>query len=292
MTAVDGGRLRATKLVWFVRHAEAAHNVSHDSSTRDPGLTPAGREQAAQLELSGALRVGAELVVSSPMRRTLETAQIAVPAAPGVARVATHLVQEIGTSNADTGRPPSELRAEFGEAFDLSELEEMWFVKPSPWCKQRRIALDDGVRALVARKEAFALWLASRPETRIIVVTHHGFICHLLGVELANCEVLPVELTPALEWAHQLSSLPPRLPIVGVDSRPMTHKGSGPLKASPKTIAKHYGKYVLAAAERAVNPHAGGGWPLTRRRLLLLQAAAIAGIVTLALWRLVQRSRA
>lgn len=288
----------ARKLVWFVRHGEAAHNVSHDSSCRDPGLTAAGREQAARLCASGALRVGAQLVACSPMRRTLETAQLALPAEPGVARVATQLVQEIGTSNADTGRSLSELRSEFGDGdgagtaggVDLSELDEMWYVKPAPWCKQRRIPLTDGLRALVARKEAFALWLASRPETRVVVVTHHGFICHLLGIELANCEVAAMELTPALEWAHQPAPLVRRLRVVGADGRPLAHKGSGPLRASPATIAKHHGRHALAAAEHAESPHgAGARAPLARRRLLLLQAAALAGVASLAVWRLVQR---
>ncbi|KAG8458301.1 hypothetical protein KFE25_005148 [Diacronema lutheri] len=287
MSPAPSSRERTRKLVWFVRHGEATHNVSHDSTTRDPGLTPAGYTQAVQLDASGALRLGAQLVAASPMRRTLETAQLAVPAQLGVPRIATHLLQEIGTSNADTGRPPAELRAEFGDAFDLSELEEMWYVKPAPWCKQRRIGLDDGQRALAARMADFVRWLGARAEERVIVVTHHGFLCHLLGIELANCEVAAMELTPTLEWAVQPTALVRHLPIVGIDRVPMRHKGSAPLRASRETIAKHYGAYVLAASERAVSPHsARGSWALVRRRLLVLQAAAIAGIVTLALARL------
>lgn len=283
------------KLVWFVRHGEAGHNVTHDSTKRDPGLTAHGREQALAVAASGVLRVDAQLLVTSPMRRTLETATFAVSGEgvnPGLKRIATPDLQEIGTSNADTGRPPDELREEFGKAFDFSEVEEMWYVKPKPWCKQRRIPLEDGQRALVERQQRFIKWLANRPESRVIVVTHHGFICHLLGVELANCEVVAMELHPSLVFVEQRHQAAIRLPIVGVDNRSITHKGSAPLRAAPATILKHYGKYVLASSQRAASSPSSRMLllaPSRRRLLICVQAAAISAILTLALWRFVRK---
>lgn len=308
-TSKDAAAPHGGKLVWFVRHAEALHNASGDSSVRDPGLTKTGREQALALAASGALRVDAQLVVASPMRRTLETASLALPAhvAPHARRVACSLVQEIGTSNADTGRPPHELRAEAAAAdaldaaqFDLTELEEMWYVKPAPWCKARQIALADGAAALAARRRAFVRWLRARPEQRIVVVTHHGFVCHLLATELANCEVLAVELladadgadadAPARWAAQPCNEAAARLPIVGQDGRARSHKGSAPLSAAPATIAKHYGQHVLRASKARAGVGAARGWRrLSQPGLLLLQTATVSAMLTFALWKLVRK---
>lgn len=76
------------KTVWFVRHGEAEHNrllstgkQQEARTLRDPGLTPRGFAQAKKLRfnplLSDALSSkpgsAAELLVLSPMRRTIET---------------------------------------------------------------------------------------------------------------------------------------------------------------------------------------------------------------------------
>mmetsp|Transcript_19170 Transcript_19170/g.47097 ORF Transcript_19170/g.47097 Transcript_19170/m.47097 type:complete len:303 (-) Transcript_19170:544-1452(-) len=274
------------KLVWFVRHAEALHNVSKDSSQRDPGLTDNGRAQAQALATSGSLDVGPDLIVSSPLKRTLETAVLALPrdAHPDVRRVATPLAQEIGTSNADTGRPRADIAADFGAEFDLSEVEDMWYVKPAPWCKTRRITLDPGQQALRERKVHLAHWLQAQRATRIVLVTHHGFICHLLGVELANCEVAAVELTRAGEWVERKVRGVQRMPIVGGDGKPVVHKGSRPLRAQASTILKHYGASALAASEQAAGTESAIS--ASRRRIMLaLQAAAVAALLTTAVWR-------
>lgn len=278
------------KRVWFVRHGEAEHNATRDSSVRDPGLTPKGCEQARALARTKALEVGAQLIVVSPLRRTLQTAELALPdvSAP---RVATPLIQEIGTSNADTGRPAEELRAEFGVEFDLSEVEDMWYVKPAPWCKQRRIPLDGGLRALADRQCAFVAWLQRRAETSMVVVTHHGFICHLLAVELRNCEVAAMELTPDGEWLDQPGGAnPPRIPIVHPDGHLQRHKGSRPLRACRETIEKQHGAAVLAASERALAGEGRGGAadPGQRRVLFALRSAVAAALVSATIWHLLR----
>jgi hypothetical protein len=43
--------------------------------------------------------------------------------------------------------------------------------------------------------EAFRLWLASRPERCIAVVTHHGFLLNLTGANFRNCELRSVLLS-------------------------------------------------------------------------------------------------
>jgi hypothetical protein len=66
--------------LFLVRHGWAEHNVEDDYTLRDPKLTPTGQEEARCLgrELEDLLPADA-LVVSSPLRRTVETALIAFP---------------------------------------------------------------------------------------------------------------------------------------------------------------------------------------------------------------------
>ena len=78
----------ANKRVWFIRHGESETNVSEDWTARDPDLTAAGRAQAERvpadpilaeaLAAPGPGSTRAELVVVSPMTRTLRTAELAL----------------------------------------------------------------------------------------------------------------------------------------------------------------------------------------------------------------------
>ena len=67
-------------LVILVRHAEALHNALLDYNIRDPPLTERGLRQCEELQkrLQNNLHVAQkiELIVSSPMRRALQTAQL------------------------------------------------------------------------------------------------------------------------------------------------------------------------------------------------------------------------
>merc|ERR1719277_1604469 len=91
------------KTVLLVRHAEALHNASQDCRLRDPELTGKGVKQAQELA-KGRLAEGmrAEVLVVSPMRRTLQTAVL------GFAEAQLPLVcyaglQETGEMPCDTG---------------------------------------------------------------------------------------------------------------------------------------------------------------------------------------------
>jgi broad specificity phosphatase PhoE len=84
----DSGRACA-----LCRHGEAEHNSSSEWTLRDPSLTLNGRRQARsaratlmaqgllgaaplEAECEGSSSAQAQLVVSSPLRRTLQTAEI------------------------------------------------------------------------------------------------------------------------------------------------------------------------------------------------------------------------
>ncbi|KAF2749985.1 hypothetical protein M011DRAFT_465634 [Sporormia fimetaria CBS 119925] len=63
----------------LIRHAQALHNVDSDYNLHDPPLSKLGEEQCAELRESlknQKIAQDVELIVVSPMRRTLQTMQL------------------------------------------------------------------------------------------------------------------------------------------------------------------------------------------------------------------------
>eukprot|EP00299_Pterocystis_sp_00344_P016258 c8156_g1_i1.p1 GENE.c8156_g1_i1~~c8156_g1_i1.p1 ORF type:complete len:266 (-),score=39.43 c8156_g1_i1:53-787(-) len=214
------------------------HNISHDNSIHDPRLSDLGLSQAADAAkeeiVQSFLSSNSLLFVTSPLTRTLQTSiKIIETFGRNIPIVAHHDVQEIQTQPANTGRPVGELKLEFS-SIDFSLVPDKWYIKPSPWVNNR--VNEKGIVALNDRIKRFAAWLAQRPETHIIVVSHHGYICHALGVELFNAEALAVFLDPSTNtYDVQESNFGPVVPFT-VKNVAHTYKGSQPLRASAKTV--------------------------------------------------------
>jgi len=70
-----------TVILHFVRHAQAEHNVAQDYTIPDGLLTQYGREQATNLNLLTIQNIQqtAELIVTSPLTRTLQTTIVGFP---------------------------------------------------------------------------------------------------------------------------------------------------------------------------------------------------------------------
>ena len=70
-----------TPKIHLVRHAQAEHNVEEDYSILDAPLTQLGREQAAKLNKDTVQNIQqtAELLIASPLTRTLQTAIFGFP---------------------------------------------------------------------------------------------------------------------------------------------------------------------------------------------------------------------
>lgn len=185
--------------VYFIRHAEGYHNVAERESTFTPhnlvllkensgfvywdaALTPKGRDQCEQLKASirGTSVWGFEkplnldLVVVSPMTRTLQTALISLgsPNSPGAPPfIANELCRErISDSMCDGRRSVKELQRDFpGVDFSLVEHNEDWMFhnqkETDETCQERAVK--------------FLQWLCARPEVHIAVVTHSLFLKNL-----------------------------------------------------------------------------------------------------------------
>mmetsp|Transcript_19399 Transcript_19399/g.42373 ORF Transcript_19399/g.42373 Transcript_19399/m.42373 type:complete len:332 (+) Transcript_19399:64-1059(+) len=212
-----------TKKIHFIRHAEGYHNVETAKTGSnscliaktdpqkhrlwDAKLTPKGIAQAEELReyltkrpSGGRSFTSFDLIVVSPLTRTLETAlhifgrprQPGVPAflddgkAPvnspehrdGVFVPAPRMLvreecrERWGEYVCDGRRPIREIIKEF-ENFDFSELS---YDDDVFWSDKREPDDDCCARAL-----AFLEWLNKRPEKCIAVVTHSSFLRHLFS---------------------------------------------------------------------------------------------------------------
>ncbi|KAI0596294.1 histidine phosphatase superfamily [Biscogniauxia sp. FL1348] len=155
----------------LTRHAQAEHNVDLDYSIPDAPLTPLGKKQAASLAHQiPQLQQEAEVIISSPLRRTLQTTYLGW--GPAVARlggpkqvVCLPQAQECNGFPCDTGSARSALEAdpEFA-VFDLSPLTDDWTSKQGFWAATEA--------ALAGRARWVRRYLRDRPERDIVLVAH------------------------------------------------------------------------------------------------------------------------
>lgn len=220
--------LHRSKILHLVRHGQGYHNVANTLSKanytnwdyEDACLTEMGWQQAEALrEHAINLRIypQVELVVVSPLRRTLQTAVGAWGGGPllsGEAQNSALMIEGVECGKKDKifakhgaissiGAPPfianewcreqngnhpcdkrgsiSFLKASF-PTIDFSLVktdEDTW------WKSDKRESAND----VYTRAREFLKWLVDRPETRIAVVSHSSFLyhmCHLFGDDLSD----------------------------------------------------------------------------------------------------------
>jgi broad specificity phosphatase PhoE len=175
--------------VFLVRHAESKHNVDKNFDQLDPELTKSGCQEAVRLgqRFPDSETIG--VILSSPLRRTLQTTLLAFPNAldkryfdgphsQGIEGGATLIVdpaaQERSDLPCDTGsdRPTLE---EISPLLDFSDLPNDWQLKTGI-----NSAGDDAVRARASRlRQRLGRLLDSLLHTQrkdVVVVTHGVFM--------------------------------------------------------------------------------------------------------------------
>ncbi|KAI1350711.1 phosphoglycerate mutase-like protein [Xylaria sp. FL0043] len=160
----------------LIRHAEAEHNDTKDYSIYDPSLTKLGREQCTRLRqrlMEDPLAQQAELIITSPMRRTIQTALDTVDwlMEEGIKVKADARWQENTAKPCDVGSEISKIADEF-PGIDYSAVDPVWPDKTSPAGSEYHYTRT----AIVARGQAALRDLYKRPEKVIIVVSHSGFL--------------------------------------------------------------------------------------------------------------------
>ncbi|CAI7606232.1 unnamed protein product [Penicillium manginii] len=169
-------------IVHCVRHAQGVHNLSHaNHNLPDPELTPLGEEQARELGAKFHSLENIELIVSSPLRRTIQTALLAFASQVrdgGLQVVAWPDVQEASDLVCDTGSDLRDIEQQFNQSpVDFSLVAPGWHIKQGKWAPIAERLLE---RAQLARE-----WLMQRPEKEIVVVSHGCFL-HLLTDDWVN----------------------------------------------------------------------------------------------------------
>lgn len=170
----------AFKKIHIIRHAQAQHNVDHDYyNFPDAVLTPFGKQQCENLNqlTTDTIQKTAQLLVSSPLRRTLQTSLLSLPGlierlGGSSSIIALPELQENSSSPADTGSSKEDLEQipEFS-GIDFGRLSDQWNSKTGFW--------SPDPKSLKFRSAFTRRWLADRPEDEIVVVSHGSAIRYL-----------------------------------------------------------------------------------------------------------------
>ncbi|KAI1336505.1 histidine phosphatase superfamily [Xylariaceae sp. FL0016] len=160
----------------LIRHAQALHNATKNYDICDPDLTEEGREQCAVLReglIKDPLAKQAELIITSPMRRTIQTALGSVDwlIEKGVKIEADACWQENSAKPCDTGSPVEKVKQEF-PIVDFANVDGVWPDKTSEAAYLYRY----NKQAILLRCQEALKKLYDRPEKVIVVVSHSGFL--------------------------------------------------------------------------------------------------------------------
>ncbi|XRM46695.1 hypothetical protein ABZX51_009724 [Aspergillus tubingensis] len=180
--------------VHLVRHAESAHNVTHDFSQLDPELTPLGLQQAIGLGQLFHSAPQVAVIITSPLKRAVQTTLTAFPhildkryfdpeSGQGVEKGAVLLLdpdlQERSALPCDTGSPTRVLETAFPR-LGFQDLAEGWQVKEGLYSPADE-AVEERARRVRSRIAAVCEDLQHQGRTDVVVVTHGVFMRFLVG---------------------------------------------------------------------------------------------------------------
>uniref|UniRef100_A0A7S4NNT6 Phosphoglycerate mutase n=1 Tax=Guillardia theta TaxID=55529 RepID=A0A7S4NNT6_GUITH len=219
-------RMPWEKKVLFIRHGvtemnEYLRSVPYgskdfvDPGMRDTRLTVTGQEQAAELGKAMIEQVetwkengeGLDLIVSSPLSRALDTAQLIFSGEnlKCIPRRVNPLVRERMWLSSDVGTPTSQLRSAY-PSWEFGDMEDVWwYTTEDDWQTKewrspgRYVCAGEPESVFRKRLTEFKNWLKTREEQRIVVVAHWGVIYALTGLSLRNCQAQEIKLSTLLE---------------------------------------------------------------------------------------------
>lgn len=174
------------KIIHFVRHAEGEHNVAGREDPlkgylrpelEDAILTKQGIDQCKQLHSKTQDKLqSVELLVVSPMNRTIQTAMHSFPQFVNTLPwIAVESVREqTGLHPCDRRKPIAVHKVNYSHVnFDhIDSNEDPIYSK---------YILREPDNDVAARGREFIQWLKARPEKEIIVVTHSAYLRHLFN---------------------------------------------------------------------------------------------------------------
>jgi probable phosphoglycerate mutase len=162
-------RLRSAEIptfIYFVRHGETVLTPTRKFSgtgSLDPELMQEGLDQA-ELVAEEAVKLGADVLIASPLKRTTQTAQ-AISRTTGLEIILDESWYELSFGDWD-GKSIEEVKAEDPDAYQA-------------WLNSTAYAPGGGEsydEASIRIEEALEKLVAQYPGKKIIVVTHNGVI--------------------------------------------------------------------------------------------------------------------
>lgn len=173
-------------------------------------MTQFGKEQCRKLSLTFPHHERIDLIVASPLRRTIFTALLSFPKEleNGLSVIALSEAQETSASPCDTGSDVEALQEEFADQpVDLDLVTSGWHTKEGKW------APDEA--SIAIRAKEVRRWLRARPEKEIVLVTHGGFL-HYLTEDWTDHDPIagkPLSLTGTF-WIFQSIKLQDRWELI------------------------------------------------------------------------------
>ncbi|KAJ7137950.1 phosphoglycerate mutase-like protein [Mycena epipterygia] len=167
----------SSKKIHILRHGQAIHNVQRGYPLRDPPLTDQGLAEASAVPIN----FQPDLIICSPMDRTIQTALAAFPdlLLPS-SKIRVEIwpdLREAHDAICNKGVPRAKLAAKF-PAIDFSLCREEWDYE------------DHSDEVAIRRAKRVRDALAGRPEQSILLISHRGFIDYLVsGPQFSNCEL-------------------------------------------------------------------------------------------------------
>ncbi len=162
------------KLVHFIRHGQSEQNLGDVFQGAESPLTELGRQQA-QFVADRARSLDAEVVLTSPMPRALETAR-AIARATGLPLEEHDILREYQPPHVLVGRSHTSPEGVAYIAARQAHVEEPdWHFED-----------EDNYFDLHERARTVLDFLIARPEERIIAVSHAGFMRVILTAMLSE----------------------------------------------------------------------------------------------------------
>lgn len=191
--------------IYLVRHGESESNVASRRNEpfrkKDAKLTPRGQQQAVRVGRVFFRRREPSVVLASPMRRTIETALLAFPAAEiHLASFVREFAQFAPSVSYRKAKTKSYIKRFYPKDYhrvQWHELEDSWGDNQGPLR-----TIDDVVRfnakfLNMTNYKTLIKWVKQQPKgSRIAVVTHGTFTKYLTGESLKNTEVVNVAKRP------------------------------------------------------------------------------------------------
>ncbi|KAJ5710432.1 phosphoglycerate mutase family protein-like protein [Penicillium malachiteum] len=199
-------------ILYVIHHAQGEQNVNDSHHIRDALLTNTGKAQCEELQQKFPFLTEVELIIASPLRRTVQTAAYIFASELEKRQIPVVLVpkaQDISSLACDIGHDAEVVKSEAPNLImgvvpswnpvnlDTSLVDESWNSKEGIYAST--------LVSVQQRAAQLLSWIYNRPEKHIVLVTHGGFLHYLTedwtgyvkgkGTGYLNCEYRKLEFT-------------------------------------------------------------------------------------------------